>query len=307
MARQTDVYLIGDGVAAVIAWSIKLFYPDKPMVLILHGLDITFANRWYQKLWVGVFFSAIDRFIAISQATADAAISSGIDASDIRVIPNGIDIPTQIERADKQALADFLGMDVANKKILLTLGRLVKRKGVKWFLLNVMPRLSADMFYIIAGDGPERAELEAILDSAEYKNKAVCVGLVDEMEKAILLSSSDMFVSPNIYIPGDVEGFGIVVLEAGIYGLPVIGSDLQGLKDSIKEGENGWLVTPENPDAFVSRLESTLHGEVNIEAIRETARKCVAENFSWNKVIDLYMQELSACRRAYPVLRRQAK
>lgn len=292
VARQADVILLGDGVAAIIGWSIKIFYPSKPVVTILHGLDVTYRNRLYQGLWIGVFFSRIDRFIAVSRSTADIAIAKGVPGNRIEIIPNGIDTPEQNVVADRKLLSDLVGVDVGKKKILLTLGRLVKRKGVRWFLLNVLPRLPEDVFYIIAGEGPERQDIDTILASSEYATKAVCIGSVSEREKLVLFSSSDLFIQSNIAVSDDVEGFGVVILEAGIYGLPVIASNLEGLKDSVMDGENGWHVAPLDAKAFSTKITTIFENADMLGDLKAKSRNFVVDNYSWDAIVLRYIAAL---------------
>src|SRR5690606_21320998 len=76
------------------------------------------------------------------------------------------------------------------------------------------------------------------------------LGRVSEQQLTSVYRGSDLFVMPNVPIPGDMEGFGVVMLEAGANGLPTVGSDLEGIKDVIMPGSNGHLVPTENPEAF---------------------------------------------------------
>jgi len=295
-ARRADVVLLGDGVVAFVGWCLKLVYPNKRIVGILCGLDITYSSRLYQKFWVGGFFSAVDHFVAISHSTADTAVAYGINKKRVSVIPCGVEVPEQTKPVSRSKISGLVGSDLSEKKIILTVGRLVKRKGVVWFVKNVMPALPKDIVYIVAGDGPEKAELQSVVQSSEYLGRVFYVGAIDDTEKKMLYSSSDLFIQPNIPVSGDVEGFGITVLEAGSYGLPVIASDLEGLKDSVQEGANGWRVPAKDVAAYVDKIVGTINRLHDNPDLSKRITGYVKDRFSCAVVIEQYRKVLGkAC------------
>jgi glycosyltransferase involved in cell wall biosynthesis len=95
---------------------------------------------------------------------------------------------------------------------------------------------------------------------------------------------------PNISIPGDVEGFGIAALEAGACGLPVIASNIQGIRDAIIDGVTGYLVGERDVEAFLSRIQG-------MDLDRRRVRSEVAGRFSWSKIGLAYAEMLSAVER----------
>ena len=295
-ARRADVVLLGDGFVSFVGWCLKLVYPNKRIVCILHGLDITYSSRLYQKFWIRKFFSAVDCFVAVSHSTADTAVAYGINTKHVSVIHNGVEVPEKLMPISRSEISGLVGNDVNEKKILLTIGRLVKRKGVVWFVRNVMPTLPKDIVYIVAGDGPEKAELQSIVQSPKYLGRVFYVGTVDDNMKKMLYSSSDLFIQPNIPVCGDIEGFGITVLEAGSYGLPVIASDLEGLKDSVQEGANGWRVPAKDVTAYVNKIICTIDWLHDNPDLSKRIIRHVKDRFSYSVVIEQYMNILSkAC------------
>lgn len=293
-ARNADVILLGDGVVAIIAWWMRILYPHKRIVCILHGLDITYQGSLYQMLWVKLFFRAIDHFIAVSQSTANVAMSAAIKKEQITVIPNGIDMPAKKVSVSKDELSTLLSMDVSERHVLLTVGRLVKRKGVVWFLRNVLLALPENYLYVIAGDGPEQAEITTILQSPDYAGRVVYLGVITEEQKCLLFSTADLFIQPNIEVPGDVEGFGITVIEAGGYGLPVLASDLEGLRDSVQEGYNGWRVPVGDKSRFVDEIQNKINEIKNDKDYSQRIIQYVNDTFSYEIIIKRYQQILEA-------------
>ena len=138
--------------------------------------------------------------------------------------------------------------------MLLSVGRLVERKGFSWFIQEVMPRLTPEFLYVIIGDGPERKRIQQILETTEQVHRVLLLGQITDEERNLSYQASDIFIMPNIRIEGDVEGFGIVILEAGSAGLPVIASDIQGISDAVIHGATGCLVAEKDVDGFVRAI-----------------------------------------------------
>ncbi|MCU1345932.1 MAG: mshA 2 [Acidimicrobiia bacterium] len=171
-------------------------------------------------------------YAAVSPSTQEELEHLGIPADSIRLLPNATDQPViATEPAAKSAEPRFV-----------IFGRLVPHKRVD-LALRLWPKVRAVTGgqLVIAGDGPERQQLEAMAtDGVEF------VGRVDDSAKAELFASSWALVHPAMH-----EGWGIVVMEAAAYGTPAIGFDVPGVRDSIVDGETGVLVRDE--DEFVER------------------------------------------------------
>jgi len=289
--KNADQLLLGDGVAAIIGWFIKLF-TNKPVTCILHGLDITWRNRIYQRIWVRFFFKKIDHFIAVSHSTKSIAIDAGIPEEKITVIPNGVETSSQ-QPQSKEELQQTLSINFDQKFILLSLGRLVERKGVLWFVQNVAPKLPDNIIYLIAGNGPNYIKIEILIKQLSLHGKVFLLGEVDEKTKQSLFAHADLFIQSNIPVEGDVEGFGITQLEAGICGLPSISSNLEGIKDAIQENENGWLVEPLDANSFIKIIleKKELLGEQKI-ATRSRVRQHCYVNFNWPTIAHYYAAAL---------------
>jgi len=288
--KKTDIILLGDGVAAIIGWLIKLV-TNKPMVCVLHGLDVTWQNKVYQKLWVSFFFKKIDHFIAVSQSTKDITIKAGIPEQKISVIPNGVE-ESPITPLSKEELSQNLNIRLDDKFILLSLGRLIKRKGVLWFIENVVTTLPKDIIYLVAGNGPDKRHLESAIKHLKLTDQVFLLGSVNNVIKESLFTHSNLFIQPNIPVNNDVEGFGITQLEAGIRGLPSLSSNLEGITDAIQEGENGWLVEPLNKQEF-SRIISEKKGQFkNSLSFKLSVIQHCKNNFEWSYIANRYSNAL---------------
>lgn len=288
-----DAIILGDGVLACIGWLIKIFRPSIPVTCIVHGLDLTFSNRIYQFFWVSKFLPRLDKIIAVSQATADVAMKRGIKKSKLDVIPNGINpLQKTNHRRNPKQLEELLQTSCKEKTIFLTVGRLVKRKGVHWFITHVMPNLDSQFIYIIAGGGPEKDIINIAIKEKKLEDRVFCLGYVNDELKTMLYSNADLFLQPNIKVSGDMEGFGIAVLEANSHKLPVLGAKLEGLQDSIIHNENGWHVEPENPKAYINTIKEITSNPHHLRQAGIKAQSFCLKKFNWDAIAKQYINKI---------------
>ncbi len=288
--RRYDAVLLGDGVLGILGYLLKLV-STKPVACIVHGLDLTYSNALYQKLWVRIFLPRLDRLIAVGNATIHQGTLRGLPASKFIFIPNGVAIPAPPTRYSRHDLEDFLNRKVSGP-VILTLGRMVKRKGVAWFIENVVNRLNSDITYIIAGEGRELSAIQTAIRANKLQNRVLHVGGVSDRDKELLFCTADLFVQPNIQVDGDMEGFGLVVLEAAMYGLVVIASDIEGLQDAIHDGQNGILVPAGDAAAYQRAITAVLANPAKREANGKQARDYVINNYAWPLIAEKYLDAM---------------
>jgi glycosyltransferase involved in cell wall biosynthesis len=291
MIPSHDAVLLGDGVLGIVGWALKLF-SKKPVICVVHGLDLTFQSNLYQKFWVKFFIAKLDKLIAVGNETVAVAVEKGIAKEKIIFIPNGVDTEKHLCDSSKTELEKVLGRSIENKKILLTSGRLAKRKGVAWFIEFVMPELPHDFIYVVAGDGPDKENILNAIQSADLHERVLMLGYVSDENRNILLNNADLFIQPNIKIAGDMEGFGISVIEAGACKLPVLASNIEGLKDAIKDGKNGFLVKSQNVAAFANKINELFTNGSPREIFGQNVRNFVIENYQWKKIAQQYLTEI---------------
>jgi len=276
-----------DGFLSILGVFLKSLGPAAVSVTI-HGLDITFRNRLYQSL-VPRCVARLDKIICVSRHTQEECLDRGIPLEKTYVIPNGIDPAdlqvSQSRQRCRAGMAERLGVSVEGKKILLTVGRLVPRKGVAWFVQDVLPRLDGSCLYLVAGEGPDFDRISSLVTHCHLEGRVFLLGKVTENYRNKLFHASDLFVMPNIEVDGDVEGFGIAAIEAGCCGLPVIASDVQGLKDAVLHGRTGFLVEAKNVEQFLDRIHRT-------DMDREAVRAMVIETYDWRRIVQRYRDVL---------------
>ncbi|EKE20161.1 MAG: Glycosyl transferase, group 1 family [uncultured bacterium] len=289
--RKYDVLVLGSSLLGIIGWTVK-FFSKKPVIAVAHGLDLTWKNSLYQKLWVQKFIPSLDKLIAVGNETIRAGVERGIPAEKFVFIPNGVDADKHLVSATRQDMEKIIGQSAENKRILLTTGRLAKRKGVAWFIENVMPTLSEDFVYIIAGAGPDKENIASAIKKTNLAQRVLTLGYVSDEDRNILWATADLFVQPNIKVSGDMEGFGISVIEAGASRLPVLASDMEGLKDAIKDGKNGFLVESQNAEAYAAKINELFADGSPREKFGEQVRNFVVENYQWKNIAKTYLEEI---------------
>lgn len=258
---------------------------SKPMVCITHGHDVTLTVGIYQW-YVPKMFRALDAVISVSSATQQECINRGLDPEKSKVLPNGFSIkgieliPNKINALKE--LEKHLGFTLGNRKLLLTVGRMIKRKGHEWFINEVLPKVKSDVMYLIIGDGAEFQKINKAVENSPLKNVIYLTGRQPDQILEDAYVAADLFIMPNIKVVGDMEGFGVVLLEANIRLTPAIASDLEGIRDVITNGKNGFRIEVGNSTAFAGKIDEVLHGAINELSI--SSRTFVEQQFSWDHV-----------------------
>jgi phosphatidylinositol alpha-1,6-mannosyltransferase len=296
-ARKYQVVHLSDAVLAPVGEIIKLIHPKVKVVVTIHGLDITYGekNEFYKKINLSAL-NSLDKIIAVSNNTKKEAKKYVKKKEKIIFVPNGI---TKNEYYDsclgKKHLINFLSHkkndpDLVEKKFLLTLGRLQKRKGIVWFLNKVMPKLSKNVIYLIAGGGPQKERIQQVIKKKNLNKRVKMLGAVAEDQKKLLFNTVDLFIQPNIKVKGDAEGFGVTMLEAASCQTPVVASGIEGIKDAITQDKNGFLVESKNEKAYLEQINRLLKDDKLREDFGQSARKYTVKNYNWAKIAKKYYQ-----------------
>ena len=243
------------------------------------------------------FLKRADQVIAVSHATAEEAIARGLEAAKTRVIANGIAASAvchaKASERDRHALEQAVGRPLMGKKILLTVGRLVQRKGVRHCVENILPHVFArrgDVVYLVVGEGKHRSEIEAAIARAGYQDSVFLLGRVSDELLGAVMRLAHVFVMPNVQVPGDMEGFGIAAIEASLAGLPVVASGIEGIRDAVVEGCNGFLITPQQPKAFAEKILTLLENEAERARFGNAGRQFTLEKFNWRHIAGEYLE-----------------
>lgn len=264
-----------------------------PMVSISHGHDVTLSVGAYQWLLPRVF-KALDGVISVSSATRQQCLERGLAAEKSQVLPNGfdtrdMDTPFSKKQA-RQRLATHLGISLEGRAMLLTVGRLIKRKGHDWFIREVLPQVQTNALYLVIGDGPEMQAIEQARRGFAQPENIILAGRQSDETLALAYAAADLFIMPNIHVPGDMEGFGVVLLEANLRKTPAIASNIEGIRDVISQGKNGYRIEAGQAGQFAAQIDQVLHSE--LETLSEQSRLYVECRFSWQQVSRSYLDYL---------------
>ncbi|MBI4831261.1 MAG: glycosyltransferase family 4 protein [Candidatus Lindowbacteria bacterium] len=225
-----------------------------------------------------------ERIFAISEHTKKLLAALGIEDQKVAVVKPGIDVSAAEPAASPiEKLSRDLQLD--GKKVVITVSRLVKKKGHD----NVLRALSASrerrkgLAYLIIGEGEEEANLKALAKELGLEKEVLFMGRVsDEVLKACY-ALSDVFIMTTREVDDSkrTEGFGIVYLEANLYGKPVIAGSVGGVGDAVIDGETGILVDPHNVGEISAAIDKLLSDGKLSARLGENGRKRVREEFAW--------------------------
>ncbi|MGB2598965.1 MAG: glycosyltransferase family 4 protein [Candidatus Omnitrophota bacterium] len=292
----------------IIIGSIDYKYVD-PFILLLVALKsripcyiFTFALElnaatWRDRLKRWMFLRLTSGVFPISSYTA-GIVKGLVHRKEGMVIVepgcNITDFKVDINRETSSLSREY---GIQDRKVLLTVGRLVRRKGVDT-VIAVMPNILKevpDALYIIAGEGPLGSELREMVKSLGLGSSVIFSGYFDEAKKQELYGICDVFIMPCKELPGfDAEGFGIVFLEAAASGKPVIAGNAGGAKEAVEDQETGFLVDPCDPDDVKDKAVYLLKDPEKRREMGLKGRKRVKEKFEWNALIDRVVEALKA-------------
>jgi len=316
-----QVIHLNDGLMGIFSMWIKS-YTSIPVVLTFHGLDLVFPNRIYQRILSKRFTKKFDGFISVSTATAEESIQRGFPKEKVFVVPNGVDHQIADFKFDRaEMLSKFkkqFGVDLNSKKILVTLGRPVRRKGFSWFLENVAPRLEEDVLVMMIGPFKtkkkksiwrffipkkireqmqlatgglsDEEKITILLQNQDLRKKVIQTGKVPFEDLLTLLNLAHLFIMPNVKMWGDAEGFGLVALEASLCKAVVLASNLEGIPEAIQNEKNGFLLPSKHIEVWEEKIKSLLADPNQLENLGIQFQQFTLENYSWEKMANQYIE-----------------
>ena len=289
--RVQTIYL-SDALMSPLGLIFKKLFSMRVLVTA-HGRDATFTFPGYR--WaVGRSLRQLDGVICVSRHTKDYCLRMGVDEKILSVIPNGVSVEDFAWKEDTHP-DRCLGLNLAGKTVLLSVGRLVPRKGMDRFVSELLPeivRRHPQTFCLIVGDGPLRKKIQSLVAERGLEDHVRL--LVDipwnDPRLTAAYNCARIFVMPNVPVKGDVEGFGIVVLEAAAAGCVVVASRLEGIEEAIEDGANGILVRWDDNAAFLNELLRLAEDPEMAGELGRKARRFVEDKYDWKKIARLYHQ-----------------
>ncbi|NYZ75674.1 glycosyltransferase family 4 protein [Candidatus Micrarchaeota archaeon] len=276
------------------AWSacILKLIRDKPSIATAHGTvrgllaltgDMTSLSSQFYTSFVTqnlekIGFRNAGKVAAVSSFCKDELVSGyGIPEERISVVYNGIDTE-KIHRVKTGLKNEF-----ECENLLFYVGRLAKQKGVE-FLIKAMPALKDyDAKLVIAGTGPDEANLRNLVSELNLKESVIFTGAVDERRKLEFLSSSDAFVCPSLW-----ESFGVVLLEAMACKTPIVATRAASIPEVV--GDCGVLVEPRNSRELSDGIKNLLDDKKASKKLTQKAYERLIKNFTVERMADSYIK-----------------
>jgi len=283
---RPGVILAGSGLTAPVAWFASKLCGAKSAVY-LHGFDITVSNKLYQTVWAPTF-KKMNHIIVNSTPTKQLALNAGVPEMKISIVYPGVELPTAPQPQEKIE-AFKQKHQLVGKKILLSVGRLTTRKGLKEFVAQALPKIVRDepsAVLVIVGEAPKNSLGAGIQTQGEILQAAQQNGLekhikflgviTDKTELATVYEAADVHVFPVRHIPDDPEGFGMVAIEAAAHGLQTVAFATGGIVDAVEEGASGYLVEKRDYSELSLQVIASLKKPLETAVI-----KSFAKGFAW--------------------------
>jgi phosphatidylinositol alpha-1,6-mannosyltransferase len=276
----------------------------------VYGLDIIYPHPLYQGM-VRALLPRFDRVVAISQAARQLVVDRGVAPERVTIVHPGIRFSEFETQPDRAKLREDL--DLQGRLVLLIAGRLAKRKGVLEFVHFALPAIvdrHPETLLVVAGGNPtdslsHKEDIQSLL-RREIREQGLedhvrLLGRVKRAHLVKLFQACDLFILPAIPVEGDMEGFGIVLVEASAAGKPVVSTRLGGIPDAVAEGESGVLVEPEAWEALVAAITSLLADEGARRELGASGRRRARTKLDWSVIGERYAEGLREVVGAGPI------
>jgi glycosyltransferase involved in cell wall biosynthesis len=260
---------------AAFGWAAKLACRAR-LVTTFYGAELRWVKRSlpFMKWFLRWAVSISDKVVAISAFTASEVRS--ISDVQVQVIPYTIGFSEKSNIKDKILKTD--------RPEVLTVGRMVERKGVKYLIAAMKDVPQARL--AVVGGGPLLPELKKQAESLGLSGRVSFPGKISEAELKAQYQRAAVYAQPAVIDSrGDTEMLGVVLLEAMHYGVPVIASNVGGIPDVIIDGQTGLLVPEKDPQALAQAIRRVLEDEILRQRLIKGAQVHLKTNFSWEAIV----------------------
>jgi phosphatidylinositol alpha-1,6-mannosyltransferase len=265
------------------------------IVALTHGHEV-----WWSKIWpfswaISEIGKQVDYLTYLGSFTKSALSPHIKDASKLIRVAPGIDTD-HFSPCDSMSLRQRHGL--GSRPTIVSVGRLVHRKGQDR-LIEALPKVLEsipDAALVLVGEGPHRKHLDGLVNKYDLSGNVFFIGRINFAELPNYIGMGDVFAMPSRsrLFGLEVEGLGIVYLEASSCGLPVIGGSSGGAPDAVLDGETGYVVDGNDLTAISTQIVRLLSDEKLRKEMGERGRKWAIENWRWeiwskefNKSLDI--------------------
>lgn len=270
----------------LVAWLVaRLSF--RPVVIYAHGEELTTWGKGGKYRAMRFALRHADRVIANSEHTRDTLLEMDVDPARITLIYPGVDVSVFRPGLDVSGLRESLGIH-ADDKLVFSVGRLSRRKGFDQ-VIRAVAKLRTEgvlVHYVIGGIGEDADYLDGLIAEHNVQGIVHRIGPVSEADLPRWMNACDVFAMPNREIDGDNEGFGMVFIEAGACGKPVLAGDAGGTGAAVNDGLTGLRVEGTSIKAVANGLIRLLSGKDDVTEMGLSGWKRVQTEFAWEKVAE---------------------
>lgn len=303
LAMPPRLVVAGSGLTAPIAWLASRLSRGRAVVY-LHGLDLIVPSPVYQRLWLP-FIRRCDLAIVNSRHTRELALAKGISPGKIAILNPGATVPV----LDPECAASFRrSTGLGSHPILLSVGRLTRRKGLAEFVELALPvivsRHPTALLVIVGGEASdalhgsrssEQARIQQIAEASGMSGHVRFAGRLDSSQLQGAYQSAQVHVFPVLEQSTDVEGFGMVALESAAHGLATVAFAVGGVPDAVSDPVTGTLVAPGDYEALAEAVTALLSRPAS--AMDQSARQAFAKSKDWNAFGERLLSLVSGAER----------
>ncbi len=280
--EKIEAILVGQILPVGTAAMILKKFLKIPYFVSCHGMDIlTAAGSPRKKKLMNKILEQASGVIANSEFTRNELLKLGVLENKITII---YPCPGKISGIAPEKVLEIKNrLGLADKKIILTVSRLMKRKGhdkVIEALPKVLEKIP-NVIYVVVGDGPEKKNLKSKIENLKLEDSILLLGEISEEKKAAFYQLCDLFIMTPRQIGPDVEGFGTVYLEANQYGKPVVAGRSGGVAEAVVDDATGLIVNPEDTNQIAEAVIKILSDENLAKKFGEQGRERVKKEFEW--------------------------
>lgn len=256
------------------AWISRMFGGPKYAV-IFHGLDLRLVKSFWKRFLLRRICRSAARLFCNSESTK-RDLHRLVPGADAALLTPGVEDHSVERHAEARRK---LSLD-PDAQIVLSIARLVPRKGID-VALSAMGRIQHEqpVEYAVLGDGPDRVRLEGVAEEARAAVRWVRNASDDE--KWLWLAAADVFLLPVRDEGNDVEGFGIVFLEAAKAGIPSVAGKSGGASEAVRHERTGLVVKPESVDEVEAAVKRLLKDAELRQELGKNGRERVEKDFQW--------------------------
>lgn len=257
-----------------------------PYVCYMHGEELCYAGASRELGWMSRRVLGNADFIIANSINTENILRDrwGVPPSQIRRLSPGVDTRWFCPAPRNPGVRETLGW--GERLVILTVGRLQKRKGHEQFI-RALPAISRHfprVLYVIAGQGEQYTALQSLVDELDLRQFVRFMGSVSEECLLQCYQQCDLFVLPNRQIGYDVEGFGMVLIEAQACSRAVIAGVTGGTTETMQVPQTGLLIDPDDSNEMVETIIKLLDEPRELHRMGEAGRRWVKEQFDWEQL-----------------------